>query len=126
MITLDGYTYYVKADAHKPSLVKDGETKLSINESIIRTGTTKVLNKWNYTILCSLTHIGSIGGLDTLMETRKRGGALTLIDENEITYNQPGVYIEVMGAFTNLGPILSTTNYSVDIQLVCGKIYDSP
>jgi hypothetical protein len=133
MITLNGYTYYIKADAHKPSYEKQGETRLTITERVDRTDSTKTLNKWSYTILCPYTNVNTMGGLNTIIAARKQGGLLDFIDEENVHYvvssgtdtdshkYSTGVYFENMGSPSNLGPVLSSTSYTVEIQLVCGK-----
>lgn len=133
MITLNGYTYYIRADAHKPSLEKQGETRLTITERVDRTESSKTLNKWSYMIVCPYTNVSTIGGLNTLIAARKQGGLLVFIDEEGITYTtssgaddtthkySTGVYLENMGSYDNLGPILSSTHFTIEIQLVCGK-----
>jgi hypothetical protein len=133
MITLNGCTYYVKADSHRPLLEKQGETRLTITERVDRTESSKTLNKWAYIIQCPYTNVGTAGGLNTLITARKAGGALDFIDEEGVHYTissgtdttthiyNSGVYIENMGSPTNLSPILSSSTYHVEIQLVCAK-----
>jgi hypothetical protein len=133
MIILDSYTYYVKADAHKPLYEKQGETRLTLTERVDRTQSTKTRNRWSYTILCPYTNVSSIGGLNTLLATWKKGGLLDFKDEEGISYlvttgadsstykYSTGVYFENMGSPGNLGPVLASTSYTVEIQLVCGK-----
>ena len=131
MIVLNGYTYKTIADSYRPIIERQGETRITINATVDKTESKKTSTRWSLSVLCPKFHDGTIGGLDTLIIARYYNGPLLFEEEsglsltdwmaseetNPLFFFGTNVYIENM-SYINIGPILSTTIYKVDIQLI--------
>jgi len=128
MISLDGKSYAVRADSHRPKPDKPVNIRMSVNNCVDFTAAKLAIRTWSYTLQLDYTQ------LQTLIATWLKNEALHFTDEEGVTYDPDGsgsdtptmiygigVYIRELGDFTNLGPILITAKYNVPISLIASK-----